>query len=117
MNRPIVTVVGSFAVGMTLCTQRMPIFGETLVGFPVRYGPRRQGSKPGSRRRPPWEQNPTLLELSEQTLLEKIARALYEEEGVRTEYLVETNEKATGVGFNYRQPRRQQRNYSRYGRK
>ena len=29
MTKPVITVVGSFAVGMTLRTQRMPVFGET----------------------------------------------------------------------------------------
>ena len=28
MPKPIITIVGSFAVGMTLRTSRMPIFGE-----------------------------------------------------------------------------------------
>ncbi len=45
MTRPIITVVGSFALGMTLRTQRMPIFGETLVGSDFDMGPGRKGSK------------------------------------------------------------------------
>ncbi len=49
MNRPVVTVVGSFAVGMTMSTQRMPIFGETLVGSQFDMGPGGKGIQPGSR--------------------------------------------------------------------
>ena len=30
MAKPIITVVGSFAVGMTIRTSHMPHFGETL---------------------------------------------------------------------------------------
>ena len=44
MTRPIITVVGSFAVGMTLRTQRMPIFGETLIGADFDMGAGGKGS-------------------------------------------------------------------------
>ena len=39
-----ITVVGSFAVGMTLRTTRMPHFGETLVGADFDMGPGGKGS-------------------------------------------------------------------------
>ena len=44
MTKPVITVVGSFAVGMTLRTQRMPVFGETLVGSDFDMGPGGKGS-------------------------------------------------------------------------
>ena len=44
MTKPIITVVGSFAVGMTLRTIRMPIFGETLIGSDFDMGPGGKGS-------------------------------------------------------------------------
>ena len=98
MNRPIVTVVGSFAVGMTLCAQRMPIFGETLVGSRFDMGPGGKGSNQAvAAARLGAEAH--FVGIIGADPLGKIARALYEEEGVRTDYLVETNEKATGVGF------------------
>ena len=44
MARPIITVVGSFAVGMTIRTSHMPIFGETLIGADFDMGPGGKGS-------------------------------------------------------------------------
>ena len=44
MQKPIITVVGSFAVGMTIRTVRMPIFGETLIGSDFDMGPGGKGS-------------------------------------------------------------------------
>ena len=44
MTKPIITIVGSFAVGMTLRTARMPIFGETLLGSDFDMGPGGKGS-------------------------------------------------------------------------
>ncbi len=57
MTKPVITVVGSFAVGMTLRTQRMPVFGETLVGSDFDMGPAarartRLSAWPGWARRP-----------------------------------------------------------------
>ena len=39
MNPAVISVVGSFAVGMTLRTDRMPVFGETLLGSDFDMGP------------------------------------------------------------------------------
>ena len=39
MSQPTITIVGSFAVGMTLRTTHMPIFGETLRGSDFDMGP------------------------------------------------------------------------------
>ncbi len=98
MNRPVVTVVGSFAVGMTLCTPRMPVFGETLVGSQFDMGPGGKGSNQAvAAARLGAESH--FVGIIGSDPLGKIARALYEEEGVHTEYLAETREKATGVGF------------------
>jgi ribokinase len=98
MNRPVVTVVGSFAVGMTLCTQRMPVFGETLVGSQFDMGPGGKGSNQAvAAARLGAESH--FVGIIGSDPLGQIARALYQEEGVHTGYLVETREKATGVGF------------------
>jgi ribokinase len=98
MNRPVVTVVGSFAVGMTLCTQRMPVFGETLVGSQFDMGPGGKGSNQAvAAARLGAESH--FVGIIGSDPLGKIARALYEEEGVRAEHLAETTERPTGVGF------------------
>lgn len=98
MARPIITVVGSFAVGMTLRTSRMPIFGETLVGSDFDMGPGGKGSN----------QAVATARLGAASFfagiigtdkLGEIATELYAREGVNTEYLVKTDEQATGVGF------------------
>jgi len=44
MKEPIITVVGSFAVGMTLRADRMPVFGETLMASDFNLGPGGKGS-------------------------------------------------------------------------
>jgi ribokinase len=98
MSRPVVTVVGSFAVGMTLCTKRMPVFGETLVGSQFDMGPGGKGSNQAvAAARLGAESH--FVGIIGSDPLGKIARTLYQEEGVHAEHLVETREKATGVGF------------------
>src|ERR1700724_1680252 len=98
MNRPVVTVVGSFAVGMTWCTQRMPVFGETLVGSQFDMGPGGKGSNQAvAAARLGAESH--FVGIIGTDPLGKIARALYDEEAVHTEYLLGTTKKTTGVGF------------------
>jgi ribokinase len=98
MRKPVITVVGSFAVGMTLRTARMPIFGETLLGSDFDMGPGGKGSN----------QAVALARLGAEAhfvgvigsdKLGTIATELYKEEGVQTEHLEQTGEKATGAGF------------------
>src|ERR1700730_12244899 len=98
MNRPVVTVVGSFAVGMTMSTQRMPIFGETLVGSQFDMGPGGKGSNQAvAAARLGAEAH--FVGMIGSDPLGKIARSLYEKEGVNVEHLTETIQKTTGVGF------------------
>jgi ribokinase len=98
MKRPIVTVVGSFAVGMTLSAQRMPVFGETLLGSRFDLGPGGKGSNQAvAAARLGAESH--FVGLIGSDRLGEIARTLYKEEGVNTEYLVETKAASTGVGF------------------
>ena len=98
MQKPIITVVGSFAVGMTLRTSRMPIFGETLIGSDFDMGPGGKGSN----------QSVGVARLGAMSYfvgiigddkLGEIATDLYAQEGVNTRYLIKTKELATGVGF------------------
>ncbi|MCC7161797.1 MAG: ribokinase [Anaerolineae bacterium] len=98
MTKPIITVVGSFAVGMTIRTSRMPIFGETLVGADFDMGPGGKGSNQavGAAR---LGAEAYLAGIVGQDKLADIAIELYAREGVNTRYLKQTAEKATGVGF------------------
>ena len=98
MKEPIVTVVGSFAVGMTLRTDRMPVFGETLMASDFNLGPGGKGSNQavaaarlGAKAH--------FVGLIGEDPLGKIALDLYAAEGVDTNYLVVSKEFPTGVGF------------------
>ena len=44
MKVPRITVVGSFAVGMTIRASKLPIFGETMLGTDFDMGPGGKGS-------------------------------------------------------------------------
>jgi ribokinase len=98
MKSPIITVVGSFAVGMTLRAQRMPIFGETLIASEFDLGPGGKGSNQavaaarlGAKAR--------FVGLIGDDALGRIATDLYAAEGVDTSHLVVSKEHPTGVGF------------------
>ena len=98
MVAPVITVVGSFAVGMTIRTSHMPHFGETLVGADFDMGPGGKGSN----------QAVAAARLGAHAFfagligadkLGEIATDLYAREGVDTTYLHKTTAMATGVGF------------------
>ena len=98
MKKPIVTVVGSFAVGMTLRADRMPIFGETLMASEFNLGPGGKGSNQavaaarlGAKA--------YFVGLVGDDPLGKIAVDLYAAEGVDASHLMVSKEFPTGVGF------------------
>lgn len=98
MTKPVITVVGSFAVGMTLRTIRMPVFGETLIGSDFDMGPGGKGSNQavGTAR---LGANSYFAGIIGEDKLGEIATELYSREGVDTTYLKRTQQLATGVGF------------------
>ena len=98
MSRPIITVVGSFAVGMTLRTSRMPVFGETLIGSDFDMGPGGKGSNQAVATARLGAESYFVGIIGDDKLGE-IATDLYAGEGVNTNYLKKTDEMATGVGF------------------
>lgn len=98
MSKPIVTVVGSFAVGMTLRTSRMPVFGETLIGSDFDMGPGGKGSNQAVATARLGAESYFVGIIGDDKLGE-IATDLYANEGVNTRYLKKTDEMATGVGF------------------
>src|SRR5260221_13439981 len=98
MKLPLITVVGSFAVGMTLRAQRMPIFGETLIASDFDLGPGGKRSNQavaagrlGAKAR--------FVGLIGDDALGRIATGLYAAEGGDTSHLVVSKEHPTGVGF------------------
>jgi ribokinase len=98
MNKPVITVVGSFAVGMTLRTDRMPIFGETLLGSDFDMGPGGKGSNQAVGTAMLGADSYFVGIVGDDKLSE-IATDMYAQKGVNNKYLVKTNRRATGVGF------------------
>jgi ribokinase len=98
MAKANITVVGSFAVGMTLRTERMPHFGETLLGSDFDLGPGGKGSNQAVAVARLGASSRFVGLICEDTL-GRIALDLYEAEGVDTSKLQQTKNRATGVGF------------------
>ena len=98
MTQSVITVVGSFLVGMTLRTTHMPVFGETLIGSDFDMGPGGKGSNQavGIAR---LGINSYFAGIIGNDKLGEIATALYAAEGVNTQYLHQTDRQSTGAGF------------------
>ncbi|WP_198654887.1 ribokinase [Albibacillus kandeliae] len=92
-----ITVVGSFAVGMTIRTDTMPVFGETIRGRDFDFGPGGKGSNQsvGVAR---LGADSALVTCLGEDQLANVARDLYAAEGVDTSGIRYTSERATGAG-------------------
>lgn len=97
-NKPVVTVVGSFAVGLTLRAPRFPVKGETLLGTDFDLGPGGKGSNQAVGAARLGAQSHLVAVIGED-LFGEVAVKLYQQEGVGTEHLRRTAERNTGVGF------------------
>lgn len=98
MASPDITVVGSFAVGLTLRADRFPVKGETLIGRDFDQGPGGKGSNQavqiarlGGRA--------AFVGLIGDDAFGQIAVDLYAAEGVDATYLGRTRDRNTGLGF------------------
>ena len=98
MTSPIITVVGSFAVGLTIRTPQMPIFGQTLIGSDFDMGPGGKGSNQAVATAR-LGANSYFVGLIGEDKLGEIAVDLYKTEGVDTRYLRRTTTMATGAGL------------------
>ncbi|GAB4438239.1 MAG: ribokinase [Anaerolineae bacterium] len=98
MTEPVITVVGSFLVGMTLRTSHMPVFGETLIGSDFDMGPGGKGSNQavGVAR---LGADACFAGIIGADKLGEIATDLYAAEGVNTQYLRQSHHVPTGAGF------------------
>ena len=98
MRKPVITVVGSFAVGLTIRTNHMPIFGETLIGSDFDMGPGGKGSNQavGCAR---LGADAYFAGIIGDDKLGEIASELYGREGVNVRYLTITRAAPTGVGI------------------
>lgn len=97
MDNPIITIVGSFAVGLTIRTSHMPLFGETLLGSDFDMGPGGKGSNQavGVAR---LGTSAYFAGIIGDDKLGDIAADLYAREKIDTKYLQRTDQMATGVG-------------------
>jgi ribokinase len=94
----VITVVGSFAVGMTIRAPHFPVSGETLLGSDFDMGPGGKGSNQAVAAARLGAESHLVAKLG-QDLFAQMAADLYQAEGVGTRYLYHTQERATGVGF------------------
>ncbi len=97
-NKPVITVVGSFAVGMTIRAPHFPVAGETLRGSDFDLGPGGKGSNQAVGTARLGAQSHLVAKVGKD-LFAELAQNLYLKEGVGTEYLFQTVERATGAGF------------------
>ncbi len=95
---PRVTVVGSFAVGLTLRADRFPIKGETLLGRDFDMGPGGKGSNQAVQAARLGAGVEFVARLGQDNFGE-IGKKLYVDENVGTTFLSYTSERNTGVGF------------------
>jgi ribokinase len=98
MKKPEVTVVGSFAVGLTMRAPKLPIFGETMLGTDFDMGPGGKGSNQAVATARLGAHS-ALLAVIGTDKLASIATDLYAAEGVDSSLLSVSTERATGVGF------------------
>jgi ribokinase len=96
-SRPVVTVVGSYAVGMTLRTDRIPVAGETRHGSDFDQGPGGKGSNQAIQAARIGADVELITALGRDRFGEE-ALALYAAEGVGTTHTLRTD-RSTGVGF------------------
>jgi ribokinase len=95
---PKVTVVGSFAVGLTIRAPRLPVFGETIFGSDFDMGPGGKGSNQAVATAR-LGANSALVAMIGADRLAAIATDLYAAEGVDATWVEATDRRATGVGF------------------
>lgn len=92
------TVVGSFAVGLTIRTPELPIFGQTILGSDFDFGPGGKGSNQavGLAR---LGMDVGLVTCVGRDELANVAINLYRDEGVESSFVVQDERRATGAGI------------------
>jgi ribokinase len=95
---PRITVVGSYATGLTMKVKRLPSTGETLLGtgYRVDYGGKGSNQAVGSAR---LGAKINFVARVGNDAFGEMALSLYREEGIDVTYVKETSGVPTGVGF------------------
>ena len=97
-RRPVITVVGSFAVGLTMRAPKLPVFGETMFGREFDMGPGGKGSNQavGAAR---LGADAALVGIVGRDQLAEVGHALWRAEGVDAAHVGTDAGRATGAGF------------------
>ncbi|MBZ9603153.1 ribokinase [Phyllobacterium chamaecytisi] len=98
MAKPKITVVGSFAVGLTIRAPNIPVFGVTMFGRNFDLGPGGKGSNQAVATARLGADS-ALVAIIGQDKFADIATDLFRAEGVRTAHVEQTAESSTAVGF------------------
>src|SRR5207247_6912840 len=98
LKAPKITVVGSYATGLTMKVERLPNCGETLLGtgYRVDFGGKGSNQAVGCARL--GAQVDFIAKVGKDAFGE-MALALYRDEGIDTTYVKQSAEAPTGVGF------------------
>jgi ribokinase len=97
-RRPVITVIGSFAVGITLRVPRFPVQGETLIGHDFDMGPGGKGSNQAVGASRLGAESHLIAAIGEDAFGE-IGLDLWRREGVGLDHLVRVPDGHTGVGL------------------
>lgn len=98
MAKPRITVVGSFAVGLTIRAPNIPVFGVTMLGSSFDMGPGGKGSNQAVATARLGAQS-SLVAIIGQDKFADIATELYKAEGVDAAHVGQTAQSPTAVGF------------------
>jgi ribokinase len=98
LTGPRITVVGSYATGLTMKVKRLPSGGETLLGtgYRVDYGGKGSNQAVGCAR---LGAKVSLVARVGKDTFGEMALSLYREEGINVAHVKQTSGTATGVGF------------------
>jgi ribokinase len=97
-KKPVITVVGSFAVGLTMRVPRFPVAGETLMGTDFDMGPGGKGSNQAVCAARLGAESHLVARVGKDSFAQ-IALDLYRREGVDTRHVLQQAGRNTGVGF------------------
>lgn len=98
MAAVVVTVIGSYAVGLTLRVDQFPVAGETRIGSAFEAGPGGKGSNQAIQAARLGADVALVAALGTDRYGDE-AIALFEREGVSTDFVVRLPDYPTGVGF------------------
>ena len=95
---PRITVVGSYATGLTMKVERLPSTGETLLGtgYRVDYGGKGSNQAVGCAR---LGAKVSFLAKIGRDSFGEMALKLYRDEGIDVAHVIQTADAPTGVGF------------------